>query len=65
MSEPTGTPHEPPSLTRRRVIYETDRESYGEGIVTAHDEVTGTVIVMDVDDGSFWRRSESQVEIIV
>ncbi|MGF6652840.1 hypothetical protein OKW34_003429 [Paraburkholderia youngii] len=64
MSEPTDNTHEPSSLKRRRVIYETERKSCGEGIVTAHDGVTGTVIVMDMEDGSFWRRSESQVEII-
>jgi hypothetical protein len=65
MSEPADNTHEPSPLTRRRVIYQTDVESYGEGVVTAHDEVTGTVIVMDVDDGSFWRGSESHIEIIV
>jgi hypothetical protein len=52
-------------LHRRRVMYQTDVTSYGEGIVTAHDEQTGTVIVMDVDDGSFWRGSDSDVEVIV
>jgi len=52
-------------LHRRRVIYQTDAASYGEGIVTAHDELTGTVIVMDVDDGSFWRGSDDHVEVIV
>lgn len=53
------------SLRRRRVIYRTDVSSYGEGIVTAHDEMTGTVIVMDVDDGSFWRGSDDNIEVIV
>ncbi|CAN7719699.1 hypothetical protein [Paraburkholderia hospita] len=53
------------SLRRRRVIYQTDVASYGEGIVTAHDEMTGTVIVMDVDDGSFWRGSDDNIEVIV
>jgi hypothetical protein len=65
MSEPTDNTHDPSSLKRRRVKYETGRERYGEGIVTAHDKDTCTVIVMDMEDGSFWRRSESQVEIIV
>jgi hypothetical protein len=48
-----------PPLHRRRVIYQTDVTSFGEGIVTAHDERTSTVIVMDVDDGSSWRGSDS------
>jgi len=53
------------SLRQRRVIYQTDVASFGEGIVTDHDENTGTVIVMDIDDGSFWRGSDDNIEVIV
>jgi hypothetical protein len=53
------------SLKHRRVLYQTDRASFGEGVVTCHDPVKGTVIVMDADDGTFWRGSESLVEVIV
>jgi hypothetical protein len=53
------------SLRRRRVIYQTDIASFGEGIVTAHDEEKGVVIVMDVEDGSFWRGSDEDIEVIV
>ncbi|MGF6988398.1 hypothetical protein QFZ99_007962 [Paraburkholderia atlantica] len=65
MSEPTDNTHQPSSLRRRRVIYQTGPQRYAEGLITAHDKDSGTVIVMDMEDGSFWRRSESQVEIIV
>lgn len=53
------------SLRRRRVIYQTDVAGFGEGIVTEHDENTGTVIVMDIDDGSFWRGTDDNIEVIV
>jgi hypothetical protein len=55
----------PSSLRRRRVLYQTDVASYSEGVVTTHDEKTGTVIGMDLDDGSFWRGSEDRIEVIV
>ena len=53
------------SLRRRRVIYQTDVASFGDGIVTEHGENTGTVIVMDIDDGSFWRGTDDNIEVIV
>jgi hypothetical protein len=53
------------SLKRRRVLYQTDRARFSEGVVTCHDLVRGTVIVMDANDGTFWRGSESLVEVIV
>jgi hypothetical protein len=53
-----------PSLLRRRVLYQTD-SCPGEGVVTHHHTESGTVIVMDLDDGSFWRGSEEHVEVIV
>jgi len=65
MPEAAGLSNTTSPLYRRRVIYQTDVTSYGEGIVTAHDEQTGTVIVMDVDDGSFWRGSDDDIEVIV
>ncbi|TCF98486.1 hypothetical protein BZM27_55130 [Paraburkholderia steynii] len=52
-------------LYRRASSILTDVTSFGEGIVTAHDEQTGTVIVMDVDDGSFWRGSDVRHRVIV
>jgi len=65
MSQAADHPNITSPLYRRRVLYRTDVTSFGEGIVTAHDEQTGTVIVMDVDDGSFWRGSDDDIEVIV
>lgn len=65
MSEAADHQVEKSSLRRRRVLYQTDVTSCGEGIVTAHDEITGSVIVMDLDDGSFWRGSYENIEVIV
>ena len=53
------------SLKRRRVLYQTAAASFGEGVVTCHDVAKGIVIVMDAEDGTFWRGSESLVEVIV
>jgi hypothetical protein len=56
---------DPDSLLQKRVLYQTDYGSYGEGIVTQHDLVTDIVVVMDIDDGSFWRGPEDLLEVIV
>jgi hypothetical protein len=64
MSEPTQRSNGLSSLRQRRVFYQTDVSSYGEGVVTEHDQSTGTVTVMDIDDGSFWRGSECLIEVI-
>ena len=53
------------SLFRRRVYYRTGECSCGEGVVTEHDLETDIVIVMDENDGSFWRGSPEQLEVIV
>ena len=64
MSESTLTTAVP-SLFRRRVRYSTGSRSCAEGIVTHHHVDSGTVIVMDLDDGSFWRGQEELIEVIV
>lgn len=65
MTHITGESSCETSLQRRRVTYQTDIASFGEGIVTSHDMADGTVIVMDTDDGTFWRGSVELVEVIV
>jgi hypothetical protein len=65
MSDSTKPSTSETSLKRRRVFYQTAAASFGEGVVTCHDVAKGTVIVMDADDGTFWRGSESLVEVIV
>jgi hypothetical protein len=58
-------PHDDSSLLKRRVRYPAEHSRFGEGFVTGHDRATRTVIVLDVVDGSFWRGSDSEVEVIV
>ncbi|MFM0386921.1 hypothetical protein [Paraburkholderia dipogonis] len=58
-------PHDDTSLWKRRVRYPAENSRCGEGFVTGHDRATRTVIVLDVVDGSFWRGSDSEVEVIV
>jgi hypothetical protein len=50
-------------VRRRRVLNQTDVASYGGGIVTSHDERTDIVVVMDLDDGSYWPGPEDWIEI--
>ncbi|WP_229013586.1 hypothetical protein [Paraburkholderia gardini] len=53
------------SLLRRRVSYPPEPQRQGEGVVCEHDVVAGMVVLMDVEDGSFWRGSDEHVEVIV
>jgi hypothetical protein len=48
----------------RRVQYQTGPTDWGEGVVTQHDLDTGMVIVLDTEDGSFWRGPQDCVEIV-
>ncbi|MFL9995270.1 hypothetical protein PQR34_32265 [Paraburkholderia sediminicola] len=64
MTEPIDQ-RDPDSLKLRRVYYQTDIASFGEGVVTDHDLETGIVTVMDDENQSFWRGMEDLVEVIV
>ncbi|MFL9886795.1 hypothetical protein PQR66_27400 [Paraburkholderia agricolaris] len=64
MTEPIDQ-RDPDSLKLRRVYYQTDIPSFGEGVVTDHDLETGIVTVMDDENQSFWRGMEDLVEVIV
>lgn len=64
MSESPESPIDE-SLVRRRVSYDIDICTWGEGIVTQHNIRSGMVTVMAIDDGSFWRGHEEHVEVIV
>lgn len=65
MSQTPQLFHGASSLWRRRVRYPGTDLVRSEGFVTGHDPATQTVIVLDVVDGSFWRGSDSDVEVIV
>lgn len=58
-------PHREASLWKRRVRYEAGDSRISEGFVTLHDRSTGTVVVLDDFDGSFWRGPDADIEIIV
>jgi hypothetical protein len=57
--------HSATSLWRRRVRYPAAASERSEGFVTRHDLNTRTVIVLDIADGSFWRGSAADIEVIV
>ncbi|HEX7934181.1 MAG TPA: hypothetical protein VF573_14060 [Paraburkholderia sp.] len=52
-------------LWRRRVRYPAGNARLREGFVTGHDRISGTVIVLDDFNGSFWRGPDTDVEVIV
>jgi hypothetical protein len=48
----------------KRVTFQSDWGSYGEGVVVEYDELTGRTVVLD-DDGERWSGFEDHVEIVV
>ncbi|MFS8980587.1 hypothetical protein PO002_40220 [Cupriavidus necator] len=52
------------SLVNATVEFQTDLDSFGEGVVIAHDEETGGLVIRD-DEGIHWRGVEDHVEVIL
>lgn len=52
------------SLHMKRVEYQTSLVDFYEGIVMEHDEQTGRVVVIDVEDGSRWQGRDDLVTVI-
>lgn len=48
----------------KRVEYQTSRVDFYEGIVMEHDQQTGRVVLIDVDDGSRWQGRDDQVTVL-
>ncbi|CAN7778714.1 hypothetical protein LJR296_007848 [Cupriavidus necator] len=51
------------SLKNATVEFQTDFDSFGEGIVISHDESTGSLVIRDTD-GIHWRGVEDHIEVI-
>ncbi|MGH8785032.1 MAG: hypothetical protein ACREYA_08090 [Cupriavidus necator] len=51
------------SLKNATVEFQTDSNSFGEGIVIAHDETTGSLVIRDAD-GIRWRGVEDHIVVI-
>ncbi|SCU77758.1 conserved hypothetical protein [Cupriavidus necator] len=51
------------SLKNATVEFQTDVSSFGEGIVVAHDESTGSLVIRDAD-GIHWRGVEDHIVVI-
>ena len=52
-------------LSKRRVRYPAGNAQLREGFVIGHDRISGTVIVLDDLNGTFWRGPDADVEVIV
>lgn len=52
------------SLVNATVEFQTDLASFGEGVVIAHDEEAGTLVIRD-DAGIHWRGAEDHIAVIV
>jgi hypothetical protein len=65
MPQSSSQPKVVTSLSRRRVRYPARNARLREGCVTGHDRISGTVIVLDDFNGSFWRGPDADVEVIV
>ncbi|KJK22335.1 hypothetical protein UB46_22005 [Burkholderiaceae bacterium 16] len=50
-------------LTNARVEFQTDINSFGEGVVIAHDSSNGRLVIRD-DDGIHWRGVDEHIEVI-
>ncbi|WP_181184540.1 hypothetical protein [Cupriavidus pinatubonensis] len=44
--------------------FQTDLASFGEGVVIAHDEGSGTLVIRD-DEGIHWRGAEDHIVVIL
>ncbi|MFM0756077.1 hypothetical protein [Paraburkholderia strydomiana] len=65
MPQSSSQPKVVTSLSRRRVRYPAGNAQHREGFVTGHYWTSGTVIVLDDFNGSFWRGPDTEVEVIV
>lgn len=52
------------SLVNATVEFQTDLASFGEGVVIAHDEGSGTLVIRD-DEGIHWRGAEDHIVVIL
>jgi hypothetical protein len=50
-------------LTNARVEFQTDFNSFGEGVVIAHDGSSGRLVIRD-DDGIHWRGFDDHIKVI-
>ncbi|RDK06104.1 hypothetical protein [Cupriavidus lacunae] len=51
------------SLMDATVEFQTDLNSFSEGIVIAHDNSTGSLVIRDAE-GIHWRGIEDHIEVI-
>ncbi len=51
------------SLIYATVEFQTDLDSFGEGIVVAHEERTGSLVIRDAD-GVHWRGVDDHIVVI-
>ncbi|GLC91981.1 hypothetical protein Tamer19_13890 [Cupriavidus sp. TA19] len=51
------------SLKNATVEFQTDIDSFGEGIVIAHDESDGSIVIRDAD-GIHWRGVEDHIVVL-
>ena len=65
MPQSSSQPKVVTSLWRRRVRYPVGNAQLREGFVIGHDRISGTVIVLDDFNGTFWRGPDADVEVIV
>jgi len=65
MPQSSSQPEVVTSLWRRRVRYPVGNAQLREGFVIGHDRISGTVIVLDDFNGTFWRGPDADVEVIV
>ncbi|MDP9650758.1 hypothetical protein J2793_006232 [Paraburkholderia caledonica] len=65
MPQSSSQPKVVASLWRRRVRYPVGNARLREGFVIGHDRISGTVIVLDDFNGTFWRGPDADVEVIV
>ncbi|CAG9165796.1 hypothetical protein LMG23994_00819 [Cupriavidus pinatubonensis] len=52
------------SLVNATVEFQTDLASFWEGVVIAHDEEAGTLVIRD-DEGIHWRGAEDHIVVIL
>ena len=50
-------------LINKRVEFQTDTASFGEGTVIEHDDATGALQVRD-DDGTVWHGDEDKIIVL-